>query len=322
MIRNILARLLAVSAYFVVASCGGSSGGNGGTNPPAPPSVTADVRTVTIPGFPHEVDIYSVSNAARAVVFLHGGGGRNFKFAFDLGINAADAPPTLATANVAWLSANQVVAVFPQGQATAAAPLAFTWNNHAMDSGEDDIGFLQALATFIRSEYRLSDVYLVGHSNGGMMVNRVWCESPDTFRAYVSLAGPASSFYLGAPCVPATIQPYYGLVGEQDRVLQVTGNWDQVTWEVDPLLATDFINPILIGEWQQHQNRSQLMCGEVPALADAITQDSIETWSNCGALLRVQRALNAGHMIDSLEQQFADRLVDVIADFIGFVETL
>lgn len=315
MTNNVLPKLSILLICFTITSCGGGSS----TATPSPP-VTAEVRTVTMPSFPHEVDIYSVANATRAVVFLHGGGGRNFKMAFDLGINLADAPPTAATANADWLTNNNIVALFPQGQATSAAPLTFTWSNYAMNSGQDDISFLQALAAYVRSELGLTDVYLLGHSNGGMMVNRVWCESPDTFDAYISMSGPASSFFQGVPCNPTTTQPYYGLVGEQDQVLQVTGNWEQATWEVEPLLATDFINPILIGEWRQHQTRSQIMCGEAPALADAISSNEVETWNNCGGRLRMQRALNASHTIDSLEQEIAGQLIDSVASFINSVE--
>lgn len=320
MSKSFAARFSLLMAGIVISSCGG--GGGAESLPLPPPPVTAEVRTVTVSTFPHQVDIYSVASATRAIVFLHGGGGRNFRMAFELGINLVNARPTAATTNAAWLTENEFVAVFPQGQATMANPLANTWNNYAMDSGQDDVGFLQALTAYIRSEYGLNDVYLVGHSNGGMMVNRVWCESPDTFRAYISLAGPASSFYLGTLCVPTSIKPYYGLVGDQDQVLQVTGNWEQATWEVAPLLATDFINPILIGEWQQHIYRSQLMCGEVPVLANAMTENAVETWGNCGDRLRMQRLLNAGHMIDSLEQQTAGQLLDAIAAHINLIETL
>jgi hypothetical protein len=110
MTNNVLPKLSILLICFTITSCGGSSTA---TAPQPPPPVTAEVRTVTMPSFPHEVDIYSVANATRAVVFLHGGRGRNFKLAFDLGINLANAPPTAATANAEWLTDNNIVALFP-----------------------------------------------------------------------------------------------------------------------------------------------------------------------------------------------------------------
>lgn len=319
MSMKFIIRVSLLGSFFAGASCGGSSGASG--TAPAPPNpVTAEVRSITIPSFPHEVDIYSVVGATRAIVFLHGGGGTNDKFAFDLGINLVNASPRAATANATWLANNEVVAVFPQGQATSG--LVYTWNNHAMNSGQDDIAFLQALATVIKTEYGVSDVYLLGHSNGGMMVNRFWCESPTTFKAYLSLAGPASSYYLGDPCSPTLAQPYFGLVGDQDLVLQVPGNWAEVTWEVEPLLAADFVNATLIGEWYQHRARSQLMCGEAPVLLDATRENQVDTWSNCGDRIVLQRFLGAGHAIASLEGGSVDLLIDRIVDFVNRVEPL
>ena len=102
---------------------------------------------------------------------------------------------------------------FPQGQSLQSCQQppcnAFTWNNFVMDSGQDDVGFLSALAAELRGGgvsaaapaatataafpalppgARLS---LAGHSNGGMMANRVWCETGDAvFDAFASFEGP------------------------------------------------------------------------------------------------------------------------------------
>jgi poly(3-hydroxybutyrate) depolymerase len=275
-----------------------------------------------LPGFPHQIDIYKPASPNKAVVFLHGGGGKKHEIAFFLGLNGILAPPTSASVNWDWLNQNRMLAVFAQGQAIPAVPLSYTWNNHVMDSGQDDVAFLQALAGYIKSQYGLSDIYLAGHSNGGMMANRMWCESPDTFKAYISLAGPASSDYLSpaTPCEPTSTKPYYGIVGGQDDVLQVTGNWEAPTWVINPFLINSaFVNPVLSGEWNQHQIRSELMCAEQPILADKVSNGTVETWSNCGGRLKLQQILPAGHVIESLETESGNRMIDLMAGFIDDV---
>ena len=97
-------------------------------------------------------------------------------------------------------------------------------------SGADveTVPLLVDLAAYLKSAVLASDqptiagVYVVGHSNGGMMANRVWCEDPTTFDAYVSLAGPAAQVL--ASCVPDDVRPYFGLLGEVDTVLCAGAN--------------------------------------------------------------------------------------------------
>jgi len=310
-----------------IVSCGGGGESSVTTNPPTPAvKVESDLK---LAGFPHQIDIYNTSAANKAVVFLHGGGGLKYEFAFELGLNLVDEPPTTASVNWAWLNTNKILAVFPQGQAIPAAPSAYTWDNHVMVSGEDDTAFLQSLAGYIKSQYGISDIYLAGHSNGGMMVNRFWCESPDTFKAYISLSGPASSYYLpsgSTPCKPGITKPYYGIVGGQDNVLQVAGNWDKPTWTLSPSMINstnspayvDPISTIFIGEWSSQQLiRSPLMCNEAPVLADGISNGVIATWNNCNGRLKLQEVLLGAHTIGSLETQSGQKMRDLIMLFIN-----
>ena len=312
----------ALLAWAVLgSSCGRQAGnpadGQNGRDAGGPRSL----QTVKLPDFPHSIDVYAVDGADRAFVMLHGGGGNNRLSANDLGLNATTDAPTQDSVDWAWLSAHRVVAVFPQGQSLASAPNAFTWSNRVMDSGQDDIAFLQALAQYIRKQFQVSKVYLIGHSNGGMMANRMWCESPATFDAYAAISGPASSDYLDAstPCAPDVVQPYFGIIGDMDNVLQVPGNWEATTWEINATLevlgAAAFVNPVLIGEWHQQQARTQTMCGETLALSDAVSDGSVETWSSCGARLKLQRVLQGGHPIATLEAAAGYRMLDVLFDF-------
>jgi serine/threonine protein kinase/predicted esterase len=134
------------------------------------------------------------SNAVDAVVFLQGGGGTKEGFAHALGLNV-DAGPSreLSPEGRAWLLARRIVAVFPQGQYVGQSSSGKTWSNHLMISGVDDVFFLQDLAAALRADTplpHLERLFLAGHSNGGVMANRMWCESSATFDAYGSLAGP------------------------------------------------------------------------------------------------------------------------------------
>lgn len=283
------------------------------------------VANLTLPSFPHKIDIYSTSVATKAIVFLHGGGGRNYEFAHDMGLNLNSSPPTPANINWNWINTNKILAVFPQGQAISSHPTAYTWSNHVMTSGVDDVAFLKSLAAYITSQYGIYDIYLVGHSNGGMMVNRFWCESPATFKAYVSMSGPASAYYLNAltPCDPSTVKPYYGIVGEMDQVLQIPkyGGGSQ-EWVIDPFLAMTsgaaMPDPTLIGEWWQQTNiRGPRMCGEVPSPAGYVTDGRSNTWSSCNGHLKLQEVLLSGHSVPELEQYSGKKMIDLISSFIN-----
>ncbi len=294
----------------------GTTVANSSTNCPA----TAPCTDTDSSGFWNPVDIFYTSAANRAVIFLHGGGGTNYGMAYDLGLNDADTKPLAIDVDFSWLSANKIIAVFPQGQGLRVGG---TWNNWVMDSGQDDETMLQALAAYIQKTYGVSSIYLVGHSNGGMMVNRMWCESPATFDGYVALAGPASQHYLtpGNACAPlqSELRPYFGLLGAQDTVLCDNGastvagpddpvdgcsssaNWSSSTWTVSSAYvqgnsASNWVNPVLINESQQQLLRAGLLCGETALTPDLADSNSLSTiWTNCGGSLRLQEVLGANH---------------------------
>lgn len=314
-----IARIVLIACATLVSSCSGGESGDRSAEPQPQPAES--LETLSLPGFPHSIDIYDVNDADKAVVVLHGGAGRNYEIAHNLGLNSSDGPPSQSTIDWAWLHDHKIIAVFPQGQAIASDPEDYTWTNHVMDSGQDDVAFLQALASYIRTQYGISKLYLMGHSNGGMMANRMWCESPTTFDGYVSIAGPASSYYLApaTPCTPSVVQAYFGIVGDQDEVLQVNGNWPATTWEISRALVAvspAFVNPTLIGEWHQQQQRSQAGCGESPQLTDGSSDGAVETWTECGGRLKLQRVLQGAHSIDSLEAAAGYRMIDAASAFI------
>lgn len=301
-------------------SSGEPPGGLGGTGSTG----DEELQQFALQGFPHQVDAYTIAQAQDAVIILHGGGGRNYGVAHSLGLNTRDAPPSEDTIPWGWLKSHSLTVVLPQGQAVAADPRAYTWDNRVMTSGVDDMAFLRALAERVRAEYGVRRVFLMGHSNGGMMANRIWCESPETFDGYISVSGPASAAYRAqVSCRPSRVQPYFGLVGDSDPVLQVTAdNFEAETWELRPLLVgisdEAFQNPTLIGEHQQQGLRVSLGCDE--ELAQPKDTASGSSWSNCRGRFRLELIHGGGHSISDLEEASGIRIMDAVAAFVAQLE--
>jgi polyhydroxybutyrate depolymerase len=58
-------------------------------------------------------------------------------------------------------------------------------------SAPDDVAYILGLIAEVRAKHKVDAkrIYLVGHSNGGFMANRLVCEAPTLFAGIVSLAG-------------------------------------------------------------------------------------------------------------------------------------
>jgi len=99
-------------------------------------------------------------------------------------------------------------------------------------SGVDDVGYLTSLVDEIRTVYAIDTkrVFVVGHSNGAFMANRLACDRADVFAAIVSWAG--APFADASRCRPSTSVGYLQLHGTKDMEVpfdavatQVTGIW-------------------------------------------------------------------------------------------------
>lgn len=307
---------------------------------PSSDSSTADVvvRTdVKLTGFVHPIDLYVPSGATRVVVFLHGGGGSKTQGAEQLGLRT-EAKDGTVTYDKAWLLANRIAFVIPQGQAPS-GQRGYTWTNYVMTSGVDDMAFLTSLTTAIRSGSldpslpALTKVAVAGHSNGGMMTNRLWCEAPSLFDAFVSFAGPAS-VHLGVgadhTCAPSIPKPYLGYVGDQDTVLQTSGKSDVATWTVTPSLANTpgFVDPDIVNEAFFHRDvRVPKTCTGVAAAP--ATVGPLTTFSDCSGKIRLVRVQGADHCLSgtlcsygfgsksgpSIGQIVGRRVIDLLAEF-------
>ena len=152
----------------------------------------------------------SFSGPRPTIFVLHGGGGNGRKmrnhFNFDH-----------------FAKQDGVLQVFPDGL-----------NNHWNDGrlgGEgkndrtrnNDIVYLITLAEKLIKEGRAKtdQIFVVGVSNGGMMTQRLLCESPQTFKAGVSLiAGLPTGL---KTCKPKIARPILMINGDQDPIMPWSG---------------------------------------------------------------------------------------------------
>jgi predicted esterase len=190
--------------------------------------------------WPHLIDFYVPSfrlpgqSATQALIALHGGGDTKAHFAQELHINNSMLP-VISQCNWWWAVQWSCIVVVPQGQACNGAVNAWnpngvtstvnTWSNWDTWSGQNDVAFLNDLATYITSTYGISSTYqyLCGHSEGGIMTKRMWYESPSTFSHYCTMAGPASNYYLTNTMTPSVLKPLYCQVGGLDQTLNTYG---------------------------------------------------------------------------------------------------
>lgn len=285
---------------------------------------------LTLNSFPHRIDLYIPANPKRVVVFLHGGGGTKEGGAENLGLRLVSGTGTAY--DTAWMAEHDVAFVFPQGQALAGTN-GRTWNNHVMNSGVDDVAFLEALARAIRAGTldptlpATARIAVSGHSNGGMMTNRLWCEAPAAFDAFVSFAGPAS-VHLGEgadhACTPGVTRPYLGYIGGKDTVLQTEGNWLDSVWTVAPLLANTpgFVDPNLVNELTFHKTiRVPRTCAGTVHTPVNGGGGAWTTWSDCDGAIQLVRVTEADHCMSgdkcshTFESETGRRMIDVLTGF-------
>lgn len=268
-----------------------------------------------LPGYPHAVDVYRPAGATRVIVFLHGHGGFNWQMAYNLGINRK--PKAAVDANVDWalLQRLGIIAVFPQGQAKDAAS-ANTWSNRIFDSGQDDAGFLVALSAHARTAWGATQVSLAGHSAGGTMTGRMWCEQTQAFDAFYSVAGPMpapSDAHFNYNCAPTATAPYAMVVGDQDKLLPMFSA-DRVK-PTPQQVAAGLINSTLTAEWLRHGHRGVAACGELTALDGASARAYGPAWQACDGGVQFTIVRGADHPMSSIEAKTGEPLLDWIVQF-------
>ena len=318
---QLLPWMAAMAVAAALAACGGGSSAD------APSAVAGPLVALSVPGYPHAIDVYENEGATRAIVVLHGGGGNKSSVVAQLGLSCNAQVSGTDAATWEWLRAQRTMLVVPQGQHVASQPRAFTWSNYAMSSGQDDKAFLQALAAQIRARYgSVRQLVLIGHSMGGVMTNRMWCESPATFDVHVALSGPASATFLdpATPCAPGSeARPYMAILGDSDDILRNRGAWEADTWTLDPGVvsasAGAWLNDVVQGEFRQLQARAASLCGEAVTSVGYGTAGNVDTWRACGGRLALQRVRGAPHGLASIDAlmgaQAPQNVINAVAAF-------
>jgi hypothetical protein len=211
-----------------------------------------------------------------------------------------------------------------------------------MTSGQNDVAFLRALASYIHANHHPSKLYLSGHSNGGMMTNRMWCETgSEVFDAFVAFDGPASELYNPdspasdsnnyVPClVPSgdanRVPPFLSVVAFKDTVVGNTPeqNMAEDIWKLPfktyALAAYAYTHRGLLNDWFVYERlRAPLVCGQSPNRTQFYTRSNIDMWSACdgrAAVVAIRKPLAncsrlaAGHCIPYLQFGLGAGLLD------------
>lgn len=287
------------------------AGVDAGVDAGLPPGLSANLTLGT-----RKFDVFLPSTPpTRAVVLLHGGGGNK---------EMLEANLDLPTATQSRLDALGVAWIFPQGLTVGGN--AYTWNNRVMTSGVDDVAFLTELASWAKQTLGVTNLTLGGHSNGGMMTHRMWCEVPAVFDRYVALAGPSSKYYRpvgGAACTGG--KPFMAIVGDGDLVLQTPGNLAAPTWTIANFLVAasapgSFVDPDVLNEVLAHASRRMGSLCPTEALATPVETTRKTSWTNCGGqvvtwLIKAQATPTGlgNHPIDKLESDGDFVMADALA---------
>jgi polyhydroxybutyrate depolymerase len=94
------------------------------------------------------------------------------------------------------------------------------WN---FQQGSIDVSFIKALVKNLSSTYCIDPkrIYVSGHSNGGMMTDRMACDAAGTFAAAAPYAGAPSTLF-GSPCAPQRAIPIAFFHGDSDTQAPVS----------------------------------------------------------------------------------------------------
>jgi polyhydroxybutyrate depolymerase len=137
----------------------------------------------------------AISGPLPLVINLHGGGGNARQHRRSSGMDEA-------------ADRDGYIAVYPNGTGRWTNHL-LTWNagdccGYAQNQGIDDVGFISALIDDIerRAAIDFKRIYIVGHSNGGMMAHRLGDELPERIAAIASVAGAHMPFNRKGRSVP------------------------------------------------------------------------------------------------------------------------
>ncbi|MEY4400981.1 MAG: hypothetical protein RL072_846 [Actinomycetota bacterium] len=172
--------------------------------------MTSDGRTRTY----RVVDLSNEEDGVPLIIVLHGFGGSAAAISEYAGFEA-----------VISGSGSGAVVAYPDGiGAETGSPQ--SWNAggccpFAMFEAVDDVGFLAQLIDVVEADFSIDSerVWVVGHSNGGMLAYRLACELADK----VSAIGVAAGAMMLDACTPSRAVNVLHLHGELDTVVPSNG---------------------------------------------------------------------------------------------------
>ncbi|MFZ9842849.1 MAG: alpha/beta hydrolase family esterase [Ilumatobacteraceae bacterium] len=160
------------------------------------------------------VDLSNGEDDVPMLLVLHGFGGSGAAMSSYTSIESA-----LADAGI------DAVVVYPEGTgAETGSPQ--SWNAggccpFAMFEPVDDVGFFSKLISTVETDYSTDSdrVWVIGHSNGGMMGYRLACELADK----ISAIGVAAGALMLDSCTPTRAVDVLHLHGDLDAVVPLNG---------------------------------------------------------------------------------------------------
>ena len=229
---------------------------------------------------------------------MHNGISRNFHYYTPTTWNGADELPLLIVlhgltqtgAGVMGITgfndiaeANQFIVCYPDGVGNA-----WNANMNVTVSQEDDLGFIETLATHFQTNFSTNPLrqYLCGFSNGGFMSHKMVCESSMCFAGIATVSGGMSDTVY-QNCNPSYSPSILHIHGTTDPVVAYNGS-----------VSTGVSVDAMLEFWQ-----NQLNCDATPTATPMPNPNVLDfsspeliTYANCapGALQHI-KITGGGH---------------------------
>lgn len=208
-----LAPALALSAALAFAACSSSK-----SDPPATTEGEADAGAAPVVGGARPAKLrvpagYDPAKPAPLLLMLHGYGTAGSLIDFYIKMTSiADEKGFLYVA--------------PDGTFDATGKRFWNATDACCDYGKtnvDDVAYLVGLIEEIKRSYSVDParIYVMGHSNGGFMANRLACDRADVFAAAVSVSG--ANFADPARCKPSAPVGFLQVHGTTDQTVLFAG---------------------------------------------------------------------------------------------------
>ncbi len=234
----------------------------------------------------HIPDSYDGRAEVPLVVFLHGGGG--------------NAQTAQGFSNFNQVSdENGFLMLYPQAFFETAAD-SYAWADGrglAPDKlGIDDVGFVDALVTALKREYKIDSqrVYLCGFSNGSFLTQRIAFQKNNQFAAFGTLGGTMNeSLYNSGN--PGRALPMMYVFGTADPLVPYEGGYVSGNTDLEAVKSVEDA----VGFWRDNNSCSITEPKKNVPNTNATDNSTVEIYqySNCAcsATVKFYKVINAGH---------------------------